>query len=250
MVSQTALQTDRQLQFRLWLQQEFAERCRNNDKFSIRAFAKFIEIDSSALSQILSGKRKVSDKMMQKFFQKLGSRPGMDKKDSSLQNYAVMQGDLFAVISDWHHLAILDLTLLKSFKNDPEWIANKLEITRDEAVLAIARLKRLGMLVERNKKLAKDRPLYTNYQEGETSEAHKEYQRQVIKQALKAVDHCPQDRKDITGMTIAANSKKIQAAKLMIKKFRRELCQFLEDSDADSVYHFTLQLYPVTKKDE
>lgn len=155
--------------------------------------------------------------------------------------------DGFAVISDWYHFAILDLTQVKGFKPDPKWIARKLGIEASEATAAMYRLKRLGLLVAQGRTVRKASSHYTNYSEGVTSAALKEYQRQVIGKALRAVDECPQERKDITSITIAANSKKLKAAKEKIKVFRRELCAFLETGEKDSVFHLALQLYPVTE---
>jgi uncharacterized protein (TIGR02147 family) len=160
--------------------------------------------------------------------------------------FSVVKADIFAAISDWYHYAILDLTLLKGFKGDPSWIAAKLNISVNEAKFAIERLKRLEMLVEKNGKLEKAKGFYSNFEDGETSSAHKEYQRQVISKALLAVDNCPQEKKDITSITIAANSRKIKEVKEKIKKFRREICRYMEDGNGDSIYHLTIQLYPVT----
>ncbi len=234
-----------QLEFRVWLQDEFSRRCRTNSSYSLRAFAKQLDFDSSTLSQILSGKRKVSDKIVQKVYDKLGQPPIKNENTSS--QYMLLSMDAFTVISDWYHYAILDLTLIKNFKSDPVWISSQLGISQLEAKLAIERLLRLGMLVQKYGKLKLSKVTNTNYIEGQTSSAHKEYQRQIITKALHAIDNCPQDRKDITSMTMAANSKKIKEAKEKIKKFRRELCAFLEDGEKDSVYQMGVQLYPLTK---
>lgn len=236
---------DFNLEFRSRLQEEFTRRMRVNERYSVRAFAKSLELDSSTLSQILSGKRFLSDKKMKEVCEKIGIvAPGESRADSA--DYNLLELDSFAVISDWYHFAILDLTLLKTFKNDSRWIAQKLSIQPFEALRAIERLKRLGMLVEKKGRLMKGQSFYTNYAEGVTSAALKEYQRQVIKKALHSVDNCPQDRKDITSMTIATNSKRLKEAKEKIKNFRRELCAFLEEGEGDSVFHLALQLYPVT----
>ena len=61
------------------------------------------------------------------------------------------------------------------------------------------------------------------------------------------MDNCPQERKDITSITIATNSKRLKEAKEKIRNFRRELCAFLEEGEGDSVFHLALQLYPVTE---
>lgn len=233
------------IEFRIKLQAEFARRMRANERYSMRSFASYLEIDSSSLSRILAGKKQVSQSKMESLCKKLGLACPTEKNVSAEFNSIDL--DSFTIISDWYHYAILDLALLKSFKPDPQWIARKLNIQPYEAMSAVERLKRVGMLKVENGKLVKSEAFYTNYSEGVTSAALKEYQRQIIKKALHAVDHCPPERKDITSITIAADSKKIQLAKERIKEFRRELCAFLEDGDKDSVFHLALQLYPVTE---
>lgn len=237
---------DRQLEFRVWLQEEFSRRCRTNAKYSVRSMAKYLAMSSSALSQILSGKRQVSDKMMERIFSKLESRPALASNGA----FSTIDLDVFAAISDWYHFAILDLVQIRGFKNDANWIAVKLGIQVSEASFAVERLKRLGLIVEQGKVLRKTQKRFSNYSEGVTSSALKEYQRQVITKAMSAIDDCPQEKKDITGITIAANSKTLAAAKEKIKRFRRDLCRFMEEQgEQDSVYHLTIQLYPVTKFD-
>lgn len=232
------------IEFRLKLQDEFSRRLRVNERYSIRAFATHLGVDSSTLSRILAGKKQVSEAKMNAISEKLGIESPTSKNNNA--EFSSVSLDLFAMVSDWYHYAILDLTLLKTFKADAQWIARKLGIQPHEAMSAVERLKRLGMLKIKDGKLVKGEGFYTNYSEGQTSAALKEYQRQVVKKALLAIDNCPQERKDITSITISADSRKLPLAKEKIKNFRREICAFLEDGDKDSVYHLALQLYPVT----
>lgn len=234
-------------EFRARLQDEFSRRLRANERYSIRAFANHLGLDSSTLSQILAGNRSLSAKKIESISIKAGLHSPTKKTETTASNYSQVSVDMFSIVSDWYHYALLDLTLLKSFKSDAKWIARKLGISVAEAIGAIERLKRVGMLKEEKGRLVKAEAFYTNYSEGVTAAALKEYQRQVIKKSLHAVDNCQQERKDITSMTIAADSRKLKEAKERIKKFRRELCAFLEDGDRDSVFHLALQLYPVTE---
>ncbi len=41
--------------FRLWLREQFVDRCKRNPSYSLRAFAKFLQKDPSSLSKILPG---------------------------------------------------------------------------------------------------------------------------------------------------------------------------------------------------
>ena len=51
-------------------------------------------------------------------------------------------------------------------------------------------------------------------------------------------------------MTMAINKEKLPEAKERIKKFRRELSQFLNEGETNNeVYNLSISLYPVTVKD-
>jgi uncharacterized protein (TIGR02147 family) len=248
---------DERTMFRLWLQKQFTERCKNNARYSLRAFAKNLELDASSLSQILSGKRKLSKKGIQNICDKLSVSPkdlqmfGLTekKKNKEAVNYFQVNMDSFSIISDWYHYAIMELTYISGFKADPKWIAKKLSITVEESKAAIERLKRLEVLLEENGSLIKSSKRLTNNGIINTSGAHKELQKQVISKALIAVDEIPQEQKDITSMTMAIDTKNLDKARILIQKFRRDLCDLLEDGDQEQVYNLGIQLYPISKKD-
>jgi transcriptional regulator with XRE-family HTH domain len=244
--------------FRQWLQREFMSRCKKNPKYSLRAFANLLNKDSSTLSQILAGKRRVSKKLAEKICDKLNPSP--NQRDAVLKNFNLKDGqsqdppsyqqimlDAFTIISDWYHYAILELTFTEGFQNNCNWIGRKLNIPAVEVKAAIERLKRLGLLDETKGKLTKTKKFITNYDVGVTSPALKELQREILKMALDSIDNIPQEEKDLTSMTMAIDVSKIDEARRLITKFRRNLCQFLEDGKRTRVYHLGVQLYPVSK---
>lgn len=242
---------DQQTQFRVWLQTEFTRRCRVNSRYSVRAFAKQLDINQSTLTQILNGKRKISKKFIDKVAEKVGSTFHFQTNGQADLDfkYSVLSVDAFTVISDWYHYAILEFTAVKGFKSDAKWISKKLGITVSETNMAIDRLLRLNMITQKNGKLIRTKQHIANYKEGVTSGAHKEFQRQLLTKALQAIDNCPQDKKDITSITMPANSKKIKEVKDKIRQFRREICDYIEDGNHDSVYQLCVQLFPLTIED-
>jgi transcriptional regulator with XRE-family HTH domain len=244
------------LNFRLWLQRQFTDRCKRNGRYSLRAFAKALNIDPSSLSQILSGKRPLTKKSMETICKRLGASPkelrdfALLKVDSSEDHYHQIQMDTFSVISDWYHYAILELTFVSGFKADPKWIGKKLSITTEEARSAIERLKRLGLLLEENGSTIKSSKFLTNLSNVDSSAAHRELQKQIIEKALLSIDDCPQEEKDITSMTMAIDVSNLETARGLIRKFRRDLCALLEDGDQTRVYNLGIQLYPISKQQE
>jgi transcriptional regulator with XRE-family HTH domain len=242
--------------FRQWLQKEFTDKCRNNPRYSLRSFSRLLETDPSSVSQILSGKRRVSRKAIEKICGRLSVPPEVHRRlmeGEPLPNAVrtaslhVLSADAFAVIADWYHYAILELTLTVGFKSDSRWIARKLSITPAEAAIAVDRLERLDLLRRHCGRLVKSDDTLTNYREGLTAPALREFQRQVLTKALQAVDFTPGEEKDITSMTMAVNVDLLPEARRRTKAFRRELCDFLMQGPRTKVYNLAVQLYPVSQ---
>ena len=252
-----SLTEEEKTNFRLWLQRQFTERCKRNARYSLRAFAKSLELDPSSVSQILSGKRPISKNTIQAICEKLLTTPKdlkafglMQSATGADESYFQVGVDTFSAISEWYHYAILELTFVSGFKADPKWISRKLSITTEEAKTAVERLKRLGLLLEENGSLIKSSKLLTNQSNVNTSAAHKELQKQVVEKALLSIDECHPEEKDITSMTMAIDEKNMSKARELIRKFRRDLCSLLEDGEQTRVYNLGIQLYPISKQEK
>jgi transcriptional regulator with XRE-family HTH domain len=61
--------------YRGYLKNILAERCDRNPRYSVRAFARAIEIDVGALSRVMAGKQIPSFKLSQKILKNLELRP-------------------------------------------------------------------------------------------------------------------------------------------------------------------------------
>lgn len=251
------------LDYRSWLYEEFSLRCKKNANYSMRSFSKLLNVDSSSMSQILSGKRNVSSKKLTNFIQVLGAKPEVKNALLNFTNsrcvrnqlelhdstdvYRQMTLDSFDLISEWYHSAILELTFVCDFKSSPRWISTKLGIQVDVVKIAIGRLKRLKLLEEKDGVLYKTEVFITNFSEGVTSASLKNYQKQILSMAMDAIENIPPQEKDITGIIMAIDEKKLPEARLLIKKFRRELSEYLENGKQTRVYQLGIQLYPVSK---
>ncbi len=67
--------TNIQADFRIYLQQVLLERLKKNQRYSIRAFAKALQIPHTALAEIINGKRPLSAKMQKRISMALGLSP-------------------------------------------------------------------------------------------------------------------------------------------------------------------------------
>ncbi|MGH9838782.1 MAG: DUF4423 domain-containing protein [Blastocatellia bacterium] len=157
-IAALAPQLSRDLSFRLCLQAELARRCLANPQYSLRSFALHLGIDHSTLSQLLRGKRALTEKTIAK----LGGRLGLASEEIAAfvaQERLIAAGDSAAsleirqltmdtvsVLSDPTHRSILELMRLDEFTPDSRWIARVLNLTVDEVNVAVTRLAHLGLL--------------------------------------------------------------------------------------------------------
>jgi transcriptional regulator with XRE-family HTH domain len=242
--------------FRHWLQSEYMARVKKNPRYSLRAFARQLEMEPSTISQILRGKRQVSPKIIRKICEQLQVGPNRlqellvapsQSPIASQDRFALLTQDAFEVISEWYHFAILELASISNFALNPEQCAKALMITPAQSYFAFERLERLNLLTKHKGKYVKTKTLLTNFKNGMTSAAHKLLQKQILSMALEAIDTVPQNEKDITCMTMAINEEKLDEARDCIKKFRRDMCEFLEEGERSRVYNLAIQLYPISK---
>jgi len=240
--------------FRALLQETLVSRCKTNSAYSLRAFAKQLQLEPSFLSKLLSGKRKATPAVITKISLRLSLNPEEVQKyigsTSARPQYQNLAIDHFTMIADWYHYAILELTLVKGFQSDSNWIAKKLGIKKIEAQTALERLERLEM-IKKN-----DRDEYENFSGNNTTVgneftavAFRKLQKQILLQALHALENTPLELRDQSSMTLAIDPDLIPQAKEKIKKFRRELCTFLQENNRPKkdIYQLSVSLFPVTE---
>jgi transcriptional regulator with XRE-family HTH domain len=247
-----------------YLQGVLLKRCRDNPAYSLRALARQLQVEPSFLSKILNRKRRATPAFIQKVsgilmlepsaveefklasLKRGGETPGVAPKHP----YQDVSLDAFLVIADWYHYAILELTRVKGFKLEPRWIAGKLGITSVEAQQAVQRLTALRMLeIDAKGKLVRAPGSYTTIRHAYSHSAFRKLQKQILTQALEALEEVPMAERDQSSITIAIDKKRLAEAKEKIVRFRREMSALLQpkDADVDSVYQLSISLFPAKK---
>lgn len=248
-----------------WIRREFIEYKKKNANLSVRSFAKRTDIPNGRMSELLSGKRRLTAHLANKISEGLLYDPKkklelmeLIEKESKEHpqrkapqhhqtHFTNIDEDMFYLISDWYHFAILNLISTRDFKNSAKWIAKRLAITTPEAQDALDRLKRLGLTELKNRKLRR-----TNKNLATTTDipsaAIKRFHKQNLENAITALGDVPVELRDITSITMPTNPEQLQKAKSKIKKMRREISKILEDCDPTEVYTLNIQLIPLTKR--
>ena len=248
----TAEQNVRQI-----LLKEFLEAQARNPQFSMRAYSRKVGVTQSAISEILSGKRKITEKMALKILAGLDLSPDLvqdivasfkKKSDAHTRPFKALDIDTFHLVSDWHYFALLSLSETKNFKSNPNWIAKRLDISLAKANDALDRLSRLGLLDQVDGKVV---PTGIQYQvdPGIATPALKKAQRQNLEIATKKLESTKFEERDFTAITLCFDPDRMGEAKALIKEFRKRFSDLMEDGEKKEVYKLCVQLFPLTQKD-
>jgi uncharacterized protein (TIGR02147 family) len=239
---------------RVLLQRELKKRCERNPRYSLRAFSASLGLSHTVVSLVLSGKRPLSKKAAEKVCGSL-ALSGFERQSvlrrSSLEalppSSEILDLDAFSIISDWYHFAILSLVKLPNAESDSRWIARQIGINPVEARLAVERLLRVGLLVEKNGKWKRSKTAI-QIDNRQSTTATRKFQTQLTHRSLESLENDSLDRRDHTSVTFPMDAKSMGKARDRITKFRHELCAEFESIGNDSdVYTMTVQLFPLTK---
>lgn len=240
--------------FALRLETEFQRRKTSNSKYSLRAFAKFLELDPSYLSKLLKGKRPLSSAIEKHCSKLLGwsLEPNLAETLTRLKDsYSTLDLDAFLLISEWYHYAIFELIKIKSTQWNADSVASALSISKEQAQDALTRLQRLGLIRKSGLSFNRTHKGVTTLGNKFTTTAFRALQKEILNRAISAMENIPMEMRDQTSMTLAIPSQQIPKAKKMLTRFRRQFCSSMQNAgNLDSVYHLSLSFYPVSSKIE
>jgi uncharacterized protein (TIGR02147 family) len=255
------------------LKNELAKKIAQNPRYSIRAFAKRLGLDPTALSKLLNGSKKLTPGLADKISNRLELSPNeredilasmvlaykeggtkrfsprvkqLDKKKPKPQPVLDLTPDIFRTISDWYHYAILQLIEQKDFINDPSWIASQLNISGLEASLAVQRLLRLGIVAEKDERLVRIAPNLTTGDPTLTSSAHKKRIKQVTQKSLESLENDAIKIRNHSTMTMSIDPELLPMAKVMIDEFMDTLAAKLQ-TKKEHVYELQINLFPLQR---
>lgn len=242
--------------YRAILLDEFATRKKKNPAYSLRAYARDLNISVTALSDVLAQKRDLSKKNLKKISDRLGWGPEKSAKifgelkeqasEISQKEFFSLEEDSFRLISDWYYFAILALANTPKPSSNPRWIAEQLSISVQEAKVAIERLRRLGLVSTESGRL-KQKTKTVSVLNNAPSTAIRLFHRENLRLAERSIDEVPMQLRDLGAITFPADSKRLELARKELIKFRRKIARLMEGKSPTSVYTLALQLFPVSR---
>ncbi|CAN5532255.1 hypothetical protein BH10BDE1_BH10BDE1_17840 [soil metagenome] len=244
------------------LKSKFEERKKRNQRYSLRAYSRFLGLDAGTMSAILRGRRplsrlkaqqivsrlKLSNDEKRGFYLSLMSRHQVPQEFVA-ERHGVQCDDVhdFLIISEWEYAAALCLMDLSTFRLSVASLRERLKISKRRADVVLKTLVTSGLVeLGDSRYCRRDRNFSTSEDVKSTAleRAHSEGLKMAARK-LRALDVI--DR-DFSSITIAARSRRLGEMKTMIRQFRKEFEARFESSDGDCVFNLALQLYPISEK--
>ncbi|MDG0818072.1 DUF4423 domain-containing protein [Bdellovibrio svalbardensis] len=259
-----------------YLNSELGRRIKKNPHYSLRSFARDLSITSSWLSEVLNGKKGMSIEKAQslcydmglssvesKLFQlsvraaharsdkdRAAAREELKKFKAGKSSLQRMSNDDFQPLSEWYYLALLELTELPECQHTEEWFAKKLQLPLRLVSSA------LKLLVDKGHLHLEDGAYIATHAESSTlfdvpSEAIKNYHRQVMTVASKALQEQPVQQRDFLNMTLAFEADRAEEAQKVLRKFQQDFARQFYPQDSNnknSIYQLSIQFFRLDKK--
>jgi uncharacterized protein (TIGR02147 family) len=248
---------------------------KQNRRFSIRGWSKAMGLKThSLLVMMLQGKRKISEKQIpylakglgltpqdRRYFQALVQLENSEtpEEKSVAENWiqdvtpsstgGPVITDDFWVVSHWIHMAVLEITALKSFDGTFDSIEDRLSLqfsrleilSAVERLLSVKLLKKNGDLLERTSIGVTTRP-------DVPSKAVRKYHQQVAQLAIDAIEIDPVTKREFQGLAISVKEDQIPVAKKMIIEFREKFGREMASPAGDEVYQMNLQFFRISDR--
>lgn len=235
------------------LKKELDRRKSFTASYSIRKFAQDLQISPAQLSQLISEKRNITDKIMVKISKSLelsfsetkqlrGSKEARSTKKE-------LREDHFKLISDWYHFAILSLSEIKGTKADPRYLSKRLGISAEEANESLFRLRRLGLIKIHDDGTFEQVQKDLHIESKTKSESIQKYHAQNLRLAEYKLKTISLEKREFGNMTMAIDTGKLGRAKALISQFKDDMAELLESGNKKEVYQLSIQLFPLTNQE-
>ncbi len=260
--------------YRKFLKNVILEKQSKNPKFSLRLIARQLGMAPSSFSEVLSGKKNLSYDMALTIGTNLGLKSkevdyfcllvkrdsakrldlkkAIQKKLESLNPRGPVHNldvDMFSLISDWFHLALLGVLVLDIEDKTLENLSALVGIERMQAEAALDRLIRLGLVeLKENKYYSRtSSDIFVNAKIS-TESLHK-YHRQMLEKAKESLEGQKFDERLVRTENIAIGEDQLEQADAYVEEFFTKMASLSSKTKKKTkLYHLGTHFFKLSRE--
>jgi uncharacterized protein (TIGR02147 family) len=243
-----------------------------NQAYSMRAFARDIGISPSRLSEVMSGKERISEKSgiivadnlklkaktkeywLNLVLAEIGGTELVRKTAQArledlrkVQSYKFIQNEQLEMISGWQHGALLEMLDLDDVPHDASEFAKRLDITTSQCEDSLRRLENLKFIKKDKDRWVTTFDLAVSMADV-PSMAVRKFHRQIMDKGITSIMEDDVADRELNSVVLAVAKSRMPEFKNAIRKFFGEFITQRGDDPKDELYALSVQFFPVTKK--
>lgn len=236
-----------------------------NKSFSLRAFARKLDVSPGVLSSIMNGKRTLTKAIGLKILKKLNiseeektqflksinySPQYLNKLEEKIKKQKVLfledNSLSLKILSEWEHHAVLVYMELKEFSPKRENISKKLGIPMKRLMDVLDNLVEAKLIIRKKDDYFPSEFDCVSFRFNENSESTNIIKKESLKLAFEKYDQQDENLSHTTSWTIPVETKNLQKAKELMDEFIVRLHALLQDGECTEVYKATFTLFPLS----
>jgi len=259
--------------YRSYLRYRLTEKIRENPQYSLRAFSKQLALAPGFVSDILNGRKNISIQSISKiveglklnateatYFNLLVQLESATTQESKLKITKTLESlyatrksvclnlDHFRIISDWYHVAILEMATSTDFVLNAVSISKNFEISKLEAQAALDRLLRLDLLeLDLSGRYKKTNSSLLAQSEG-PNEGLRRFHRQMLQKAIECLETQSNKEKFVGSETVAFDANMLPQVRDALEECFTKIVNIAKKSNKkNSIYHLGIQFFKINK---
>jgi uncharacterized protein (TIGR02147 family) len=247
------------------LQKEFEQRHERNQRYTLRAYSQFLELNSGTLSAILKGKRKLPRThgvlccsklnlpagkkriFMQSLWGEHSLQSALPQNFEKKKFQSLSSDAYFEILSQWEFAAALCLFDISAFQLTPASMVRALGLSEKRAHEIYAKLIQYGLIFLKDGQIVRSEENFES-SDDVRSRALQMGHRNELKLAIEKLETLDMTEREYASITFAGSDQDLKKMKSWLKKMASDFDRQFDKRKANRVYQFSWQLFPVSNR--
>jgi uncharacterized protein (TIGR02147 family) len=270
-----AINIFRYTDYREYLRAYFAERKKNDPKFSHRYLCRRLGLVSpNSIMLVMQGKRNITRSLAfrvseefkhsvkeAEYFESMVGFTQAKTTDEKNRCFTRMMGlrnttnvnkieeSQYEYYYNWYNIVVRELVTCPEFKGDYEWLAKNIRpaITPSQAKRSVKLLEKLGLIRKKRNSFVHSSAMISTGPDV-TSLAVANFHKTMAERAAAAMNIVRKEERDMTACTVYISQKGFEEIKKAVAECRKRVLAIAEaDAPVDRVYQVNFQVFPLSK---